>query len=49
MLELLYATGMRVSELCDLPVSGLNLEAGFVQIRGKGGKERRAPGPPTDT
>jgi integrase/recombinase XerD len=43
MLELLYATGMRVSELCGLPVSGLNLEAGFVQIRGKGGKERVCP------
>ena len=43
MLELLYATGMRVSELCDLPISGLNLEAGFVLIRGKGGKERVCP------
>jgi len=43
MLELLYATGMRVSELCDLPISGLNLEAGFVLIKGKGGKERVCP------
>jgi integrase/recombinase XerD len=43
MLELLYATGMRVSELCELPVSGLNLEAGFVLIKGKGGKERVCP------
>ena len=43
MLELLYGTGMRVSELCELPVSGLNLEAGFVLIKGKGGKERVCP------
>lgn len=43
MLELLYATGMRVSELCGLPIGGLNLEAGFVLIKGKGGKERVCP------
>jgi integrase/recombinase XerD len=43
MLELLYATGMRVTELCELPISGLNLEAGFVLIKGKGGKERVCP------
>jgi integrase/recombinase XerD len=43
MLELLYATGMRVSELCELPISGVNLEAGFVLIKGKGGKERVCP------
>jgi integrase/recombinase XerD len=43
MLELLYATGMRVSELCELPTSGVNLAAGFVVIRGKAGKERICP------
>jgi integrase/recombinase XerD len=34
---------MRVSELVELPTSKVNLEAGFVTIRGKGGKERICP------
>jgi len=43
MLELLYATGLRVSELVGLMVSNLNLEAGFIRTLGKGAKERMVP------
>jgi len=43
MLELLYGTGMRVSELVEFPTSGLNMEVGFVTIKGKGGRERIVP------
>lgn len=43
MIELLYATGLRVSELVMLDLSQLNLEAGFVRVRGKGGRERVVP------
>lgn len=42
-LELMYATGMRVSELVDLGVEGLNLDLGFIKCRGKGDKERIVP------
>jgi integrase/recombinase XerD len=43
MLELLYATGMRVSELVGLKRSQLDLESGFARVVGKGRKERIVP------
>ncbi|MCL2389613.1 MAG: tyrosine-type recombinase/integrase, partial [Elusimicrobia bacterium] len=43
MLELLYATGMRVSELINIKVSDINLEDCFVRVLGKGSKERLVP------
>lgn len=43
MLELLYAAGLRVSELLALKLRDINLEAGFVRVLGKGSKERLVP------
>lgn len=43
MLELLYATGLRVSELINIKVHQVNVEAGFVRVFGKGSRERVVP------
>ncbi len=42
-LELMYATGLRVSEVANLKVSDLNLEIGFLRCKGKASKERIVP------
>lgn len=43
MLEVLYATGMRISELCNLTTSNLFLEDKLIKVMGKGSKERLIP------
>lgn len=43
MLELLYSSGLRVSELVSLKLEDINLEAGFIRVLGKGSKERVVP------
>ncbi len=42
-LELLYASGLRVSELVDLPLSGLDLDEAWATVFGKGSRERLVP------
>jgi integrase/recombinase XerD len=42
-LELLYASGLRASELCDLSLRDINLQVGCVRVLGKGSKERIVP------
>ncbi len=43
MIELLYASGLRVSELCAARTADLNLELGVIRTMGKGGKQRMVP------
>lgn len=43
MLELMYATGMRVSELVQLKISQIDLESCFIRVMGKGRKQRIVP------
>ena len=43
MLELMYACGLRVSELVGLPANGVNLRQGVLRVTGKGGKTRLVP------
>ena len=42
-LELLYASGLRVSELCGARLENLDLEQGFIRVIGKGNKQRLVP------
>ena len=42
-LETLYSCGLRVSELCNLKLSDLYLDEGFIKVEGKGSKERLVP------
>ena len=43
MLELLYATGLRVSELCGLTLSAVERDMGVLRVTGKGNKQRMVP------
>ncbi len=43
MLAVLYATGVRVSELCNMQLREVNLERGYVRVTGKGNKQRLVP------
>jgi integrase/recombinase XerD len=43
MLHMMYSSGLRVSELCALRLSDLDLQRGLVRVRGKGGKQRLVP------
>jgi integrase/recombinase XerD len=43
MIELLYATGLRVTELCSLAIADLNLDLGVLRATGKGRKQRMIP------
>ncbi len=43
MLELMYSSGLRVSEIISIKVNDLNFEGGFLRVMGKGSKERVVP------
>ena len=43
MLELMYSSGLRVSELCSLKLSDIDFDEGFIRVRGKGDKTRLVP------
>jgi len=43
LLELLYATGIRVAELCDLTIAQIDTDSGLLSVNGKGGKMRIIP------
>lgn len=43
LLEILYATGLRVSELVGLPITAIGPESRYLTVEGKGGRERMAP------
>lgn len=43
LVEVLYSCGLRVSELCNLKLSDLFLDEGFIRVKGKGSKERLVP------
>jgi integrase/recombinase XerD len=43
MVELLYASGLRVSELCNARLENLDLDQGFIRVVGKGNKQRLVP------
>jgi integrase/recombinase XerD len=43
MIELLYASGPRVSELCGVELGDVNLDMGILRVNGKGGKQRLVP------
>ncbi|MBR4643734.1 MAG: site-specific tyrosine recombinase XerD [Bacteroidaceae bacterium] len=42
-IEMLYSCGLRISELCNLKISELFLEEGYIRVHGKGRKERLVP------
>lgn len=49
MVELLYSSGLRVSEICTLLISDLYLDEGFLRVTGKGSKQRLVPISPRAT